>query len=156
MKYFLGFIAVCLIIVLTITCLSSNKSKEEVVENKSKSITNQKVSIGYLNLVITDELIRRFKTRKDGNKMGCDDWELTTIDLKNILKNMTKVESTEWYAKCYNLPCWYETTVSNGKVKYEMVISAGSYISLSNKKETLLFIMDNKSKLFLEPCDCCE
>lgn len=126
------------------------------------SYTNTKlegIPIGYQDLEIKAELIKGLDEKlvlEELQKTGCESWEISLISLKNILKKMRKVEATEWYAVCYNYPCWYESKVSNDKVEYDFHVNAASYITLSNENETLHFILEEPSEIFLTACDCCE
>ena len=76
--------------------------------------------------------------------------------LEGVISNMRLVDATEWYARCYQYPCYYSGEVSNGTEAYSMVVSPGSYITLSNELESIHFIQENISELFINPCDCCE
>jgi hypothetical protein len=76
--------------------------------------------------------------------------------VKDLLKNMEKVLSNDWYASCTIYPCWYEGNIGNGKEDYEVLINAGGYVILTNSSKTLHFINREKTNIFLQGCDCCE
>lgn len=143
----------------SIGCSNSGKKTNSLEVESPPVSQTQEIFIGYLDLKLNGTLKKEFKSESNnGNDIivECERWTLGDTSISNILKGMRKVDATEWYALCYNYPCWYEGNVSNGNVKYQMTINAASYVTLSNDKETLHFILEKKSNLFIVACDCCE
>ncbi len=133
-----------------------NSTKEnELIKNQHK----KEILIGYKNFKLITSLNKIIKTRSEyDNELieDCKNWILSESSLSNLLKKMRKVEGHQWYSMCYDYPCYYEGKVSNGKTEYEITISSASYIQLNNENETLIFVLEEESDLFLAACDCCE
>ncbi len=138
-----------LAVFVMVTCMSNVKSNSTREKTLEKNI--QDIPIGYNNLFLRGEIVKK-ENFEDGDNSDCSDWILDREQLKNILQSMEKVDATEWYAACQNYPCWYEGVLLNKTSEYEIIINAASYIIISNEKETLHFVLDKKSKLFLIPC----
>lgn len=145
---------------MTIVITSCGSRQNENLQYlKSQETENEGIPLGYLGLKINKELRRGFKQGADPeefSEIGCDSWELPLSSMRNILRDMRRVEGEEWYALCYNYPCWYKGRASNGKLEYDFYVNAASYIILSNEDETLHFILEKPSEIFLTACDCCE
>jgi hypothetical protein len=105
-------------------------------------------------LVFLSPLIKNID--KNTDTFDCQKWTLTQQDVIYMITKMEKVESEEQYALCYTLPCSYSATVKYKGEQYEMIVNAGSYITLFNSKIQLYFIFKDNTKYFLMPCDCCE
>lgn len=138
-------------------CSSSIENhSNEVIKNNSQV---NEIMIGYDDLKLNGELKKACKAESSSDKdlfEEANKWTFTAESTFNLIKEMRKVEANEWYALCTLYPCWYEGIVSNGKTKYEILINAGGYVTLTNKDETLHFILEKKSNLFVAVCDCCE
>lgn len=137
-------------------CINTYKDTNEVKTYFPDQ--EQQIEIGYLDFKLVGSLIKvnKDKERYKSHFEQCTNWTFKSESALNILKKMRKVEATEAYANCYQYPCWYEGKVSNGEVDFEITIYAGAYITLSNESEILHFIMEKKSDLFVDACDCCE
>lgn len=142
------------IALLSFGCSSSAEKKSESEYQQAKEI-----SVGYDNLKLIGELEKACKSESNVNKdlfADASKWSFSVESASNLIKRMRKVEANEWYALCTLYPCWYEGKVSNGEIEYEILINAGGYVTLTNKDETLHFIFEKKSNLFIAACDCCE
>ncbi|WP_284653271.1 hypothetical protein [Flavobacterium terrisoli] len=96
------------------------------------------------------------KIKGDKDNLGCEDWILNEKDIKKLFKAMKKVSPSERHLFCYEYPCFYEAEIKFKDKKYKMIVNSASYIELSNKDETLNFILETSNKKFLIPCNCCE
>ena len=135
-------------------CTSENHSNEVIDENISQV---KEITLGYNNLKFISELKKACKPYSDNDLFeNANNWSFSIESVSNLLKHMRKVESNEWYALCTIYPCWYEGKVANEKVNYEILINAGGFVILTNEDETLHFILEDKSSLFIAVCDCCE
>lgn len=154
--YFIGFNFFLL------GCAYSSKSNNDTSKNikQEKYVIDQQDSteIGYLDykLIGTLKKVYQDQDRYKEYFEKCTDWVFEDESIFNLLKKMRKVDATEAYARCYQYPCWYEGKVSNGSVDFEIVIYAGASVTLVNEDKTLHFIMEKKSDLFVDVCDCCE
>lgn len=145
---------------------SSFHKKSNVVEMKNEtlievnsSISNKdSILIGYDNLILVGDITKQYidATKAELEQTKCDKWFLTMQDLNGIMKIMKRVEPSEWNKICYTYPCFYIGQVKNDKTEYEIIINSGSYIQLTNSKETIYFVSTKKIDQFLTPCDCCE
>lgn len=123
--------------------------------DKLNAFLVEPVHIGYDSLRLVSCLVNTYGS--DISKIDtCISWDFPDSAAQDLLAKMEKVNSTEWYATCYQFPCYYTGKVSNGKSKYDISIHSGSYVILNNEKETLHFILREESPIFLGPCDCCE
>ncbi|MEM6765109.1 MAG: hypothetical protein AAF655_09290 [Bacteroidota bacterium] len=129
------------------------------VVNQLKANGKREIPIGYQDLRVISPL-ERYIDQKAPQKVleetGCLSWEPAPEDFHSLLESVQEVSPTEWYAKCYQYPCGYKGRVGNVLVEYEFMLNAASYLILSNEEETVHFILEEKSDLFLQSCDCCE
>ena len=137
---------------------NTNKNTEQKKEIVVQVVQQDSTEIGYLDykLIGTLKKVNQDQERYEEYFEKCTDWVFKEKSIFNLLKKMRKVEATEAYARCYQYPCWYEGKVSNGDADYEIAIYAGAFVTLSNNDETLHFIMEEKSDLFVDFCSCCE
>ncbi len=152
------------ILLVIITCLSigcnsgSTESKATTIKSENKQ-PEKEILIGYKDFKLIDSLNKVSKTNANYDTElveDCKNWSFSEKSLSNLLKKMRQVEGTEWYALCYDYPCFYEGIVSNGKTEYRITISSASFVNLSNDNEILIFILEEQSDIFLAVCDCCE
>jgi len=124
----------------------------------TKDCTQKKdVLIGYENLKLISPLTRVNRIDEEPEHQRkffteCYDWSFKEEYAYKILENMRQVEGSYAYHICQYYPCWYTGKVSNGIVEFEITIYAHSSITLSNEKETLFFILEEESDLFIVPC----
>lgn len=148
---FINIVVIGLMSFLTITSC--------VQENAQTTVKIEEIPIGYKNLKLAGQLTKHIKTGtnlRDLEESGCVDWKFHRSSAKDILASMKLADAENLYAKCYFLPCWFEGTVKNEELEYRLIIGATSHITLDNEKETLHFILESNSNLFLLPCNCCE
>lgn len=160
------FTNIFLMALMLVSCSDGQRDYKQIEYKKAfeqKTIevsdTKDEIDIGYQNLKLTGILERKIdKNSKEAELLnsGCTSWEFKKSNLEGLLGTMRKVEPVEWNAVCYTFPCYYEGKVANEKKEYTIIINAASYVILTNEKETLHFILEKKSNLFLTPCDCCE
>lgn len=153
-KYFFIFI-------LALGCKNLQTNNLNSVEQtlSVKESTAFDVQIGYRNLYLTSPIEKKIDSQKTVNEdiwLNCKGWTLTSESIRNLLYDMRIVEATEWYALCYQYPVWYEGIVKNDHSEFRIIINAASFVILTNNDETLHFILERESKLFLAACDCCE
>ena len=114
------------------------------------------IEIGFKNLKLVGNLKRINKKDGDYKKSNCQNWNFKDATLKNLLKKMQLVSSSDWNLLCYTYPCSYEGVVENESIRYKIIVNGASHIKLIGEKETLYFINRKKSIIFITPCNCCE
>lgn len=157
--YIIGLILT--FIVLTLSCKNNqtdnNNTKDTIaIFDKEPTIIqdSSNIYIGYKDLKLLNNLKKEIKGTLEDSL--CNAWSFEKSALKGILKTMKKVSGQEAYKLCYQYPCWYKGIVSNDILEYRITIYGGGYITLYNKAETLHFITENESNLFITICNCCE
>lgn len=123
----------------------------------SKDSYQQGVLIGYENFrligsLVKEEEIDKEPEEKRGLYNECFDWTFEESSVFNILSKMKQVDASYAYHVCQYFPCWYKGIVSNGSSDYGITIYAHGAITLEKEEETIFFIMEQESDLFIVPC----
>jgi hypothetical protein len=170
MKLLISFLTIYLIFSCASKNVDANKNKlslvgntivspNEIILSDLQDSIKLKINLGFNDLYLTSEITP--KTEKNAamtelNTTGCDTWNLQSSDLEFILEGMKMVEAHEWYAQCYQYPCWYQGQAANLNEEYTIEVNAAGYVLLHSDRITLYFIQKEPSSLFLTPCNCCE
>ncbi len=144
------FFAIC---VISLSCESANRKTND----NDTLIIKKDIYIGYLDFKLIGNLTRINKIDMEPEHqrkhfLECNKWFFDEESAHNLLSSMKEVDGTYAYHICQYFPCWYVGKVSNDTIVYEITIYAHSAITLSNKNETLFFIMEEESELFIAPC----
>lgn len=155
-RFVLYFSLICFISNIYINNLQLNNSIVKYEESFRKD--QDSVSIGYENYKLIGYLTKVdcSHENKEENLEECLNWTFKEKTLFNLLAKMKRVEAIEAYSRCYDYSCWYEGKVTDGIELYEIVIYGGGEITLNIHNKTIHFIMEDKSNLFIEICNCCE
>lgn len=151
-----------LIVIGLLLCISCSNTPTTMNDYSSALQVSQSldsIKIGYQDYQIIGSLerIEKLENQNDTSLNNeLKNWKISREDISNIISSFRLVNITEWYATCYQYSVWYKGKVSNSINSYEILISPTSYICLSNADTTLYFIEEEKTNLFLVPCDCCE
>ena len=146
-------IIITLITVSLLGCVDSGRPKS----GNKESILENGILIGYADFKLIGALskennIDKIPESKRELFADCRNWTFKEASIKNLLNEMKQVDPSYAYQLCEFYPCWYTGKVTNGKVLYEITIYAHSAVTLTNKKESLFFIMERESDLFITPC----
>ncbi len=136
---------------------SPNENPTQVAEVKLLS----GVSIGWQEFKLVGDLTKEIGAVADEmTKSECEKWVFELSALENILSRMEEVSSEEAYSRCYQYPCQYSGTLSDGKQKYELIVHSGGHIVIKTDREgeELNFILAEafEGHPFFDICDCCE
>lgn len=146
-------ILITLITVSLLGCVDTGRPKS----GNKESILENGILIGYADFKLIGTLskennIDKIPESKRELFADCLSWTFKEASIENLLNKMKKVDPSYAYQLCESYPCWYTGKVTNGKVYYEITIYAHSAVTLTNEKESLFFIMEGESDLFISPC----
>lgn len=124
--------------------------------NRNENQIRTPIDIGYNGLKLISPLLKTNNEKDTVSIKECSAWNMSNTIVQNLLKTMELVSPEVYYKRCYQLPCFYTGTVSNGIEIYEIEIWAGSYVQLIGENETLYFILSKTNENYVSPCDCCK
>ena len=111
-----------------------------------------------VELEIISEMVKETDPAFHKRDPECLEWKMTKDDILLSFSKMRKVAPVEWGAWCPVYSCFYIGKARyHGRI-YSIEVNAASFISLTEEvgENTLYFIGENPSPLFIVPCNCCE